>query len=128
MAAVSLCIRFRLPEAVTDGFREIGRDKSDFIQEPLLLAQYGNYFPLNQAGKFRSGLRFELHYYIPCKHTLVPLVLSYVGQMIWVIPEKLRRSELDSVRKHTMLIAAICQRQNIFWVCNMLGVQTYCPH
>src|SRR2546422_9522695 len=34
--------------------------------------------------------------------------------MIWVIPEKLRRSELDSVRENTMLIKIICQTHNIF--------------
>src|SRR5437764_13244400 len=34
--------------------------------------------------------------------------------MIWVIPEKLRRSALDSVRDDTMLIKIICQTHNIF--------------
>src|SRR5690349_25127254 len=76
-AAVVLRIRLRLPEAVTNGFRQIRRDKSDFIQKSLLLAQHGNYFLLDQARKFRRGFRFELHDYMTCKHNCAPLVLSY---------------------------------------------------
>src|ERR1044071_4767385 len=76
-AAVSLCVGLRLPEAVTNGFRKIGRDKGNFIHESLLLTQHGNYFLLNQAGKFRGGFRFELNYYMTGKHTAAPLVLSY---------------------------------------------------
>jgi len=76
-AAVVLCIRLRLPEAVTNGFRKIRRDKSDLIQKSLLLAQHGNYFLLNQAGKFRGSLCFESNYYMTSKHTYAPLVLSY---------------------------------------------------
>jgi hypothetical protein len=34
--------------------------------------------------------------------------------MIWIIPEELRRSELDSVPHDTMLIKIMCQGQNIF--------------
>src|ERR1051326_4356963 len=38
LAAVGLRIRLRRPEAVTNGFGKIRRDKGDFIQKTLLLA------------------------------------------------------------------------------------------
>src|SRR5437667_12497948 len=70
-AVVSFRICLGFPEAVTNGFSEIRRDKGDFIQEPLLLAQHWDYFLLNQAGKFRGTLRFEFNYYMACKHIML---------------------------------------------------------
>src|SRR5258705_10576556 len=66
-AVVVLCIRLCLPETVTHGFREIRRDKGNFIQESLLLAEQWNYFPLNQTGKFRGALGLESHQYMTSK-------------------------------------------------------------
>src|SRR5213082_2253804 len=88
LAAVGLRIRLRRPEAVTNGFGKIGRDKGDFIQEALLLAQHWNYFVLHQSRKFRRSLRFKSNDYMTSKHAYAPLVLSYWGQMIWLIPEE----------------------------------------
>src|SRR5205807_4534273 len=51
LAAVGLRIRLRRPEAVTNGFGKIRRDKGDFIQEALLLAQHWNYFVLHEANR-----------------------------------------------------------------------------
>src|SRR5436190_24384638 len=73
-AAVGLGIRLRFPEAVTNRFRKIRRDTSNHIKKTLLLAQHRNYFLLNQAGKFRGGLRFESNDYMTRKHTFAPLV------------------------------------------------------
>src|SRR6185369_636666 len=78
LATVSLRIRLRLPEAVANRFSEIRRDKDNFIEESLLLAQHGNYLCLNQARKFRGGLGFESNYYVTSKHTYA-FVLELLG-------------------------------------------------
>lgn len=68
-AVVGLSIILRRPEAGTHDFRKIGRNTSDEILEPFLPAQHGNYFPLNQAGKFGGALRFESNQHMTSKHT-----------------------------------------------------------
>src|SRR6476660_5982285 len=88
---VSLRVRFRVPESGAYGFRAFGGDHGDLITKSLLLAKHWENFLLDNAVKLWGGIRLEFHCDMTCKHTYAPLVLSYWIQMIWVIPEELRR-------------------------------------
>src|SRR2546422_20066 len=90
-AAISLRVLFRVPEAVGDRFRAFGGDKGGLTAESLLLAQDWDDLILDDRGKLCGRIGLQLQSDLSSKHCFAPRLVSCGLQIVWIIPEELRR-------------------------------------
>src|SRR5882672_6870569 len=60
------------PETDSEHGISAGREKRNLVQEPVLLAKFGNHLLFHQKAELRNASRLQLHGHFACEHGVLP--------------------------------------------------------